>query len=172
MMIYYDRKNDRILLPNGVSILSSFGYAKKIIEGVEIPENVKVFEDEHSIKYDFLNKTEISQSVDVTPPQPDEHQHTEDELEYLLERVSSSERYKNTEKFNDRLSQEIEYFERTLNIRYLLICLKIVDNMKEKGIVWGIGRGSSCASLLCYVLHINDVNPLEYDINFSELSKE
>jgi DNA polymerase III alpha subunit len=44
----------------------------------------------------------------------------------------------------------------------------IIDTFKEKNIVWGIGRGSSCASYILYILGLHCVDPIKFNIPMSE----
>jgi len=44
----------------------------------------------------------------------------------------------------------------------------MVDTFREKNIVWGVGRGSSCASYLLYLIGIHSVDPIKYDIPLDE----
>ena len=44
----------------------------------------------------------------------------------------------------------------------------IVDTFKEAGIVWGVGRGSSCASYILFLLGLHLVDPIKFDISMDE----
>lgn len=169
--MYTDNRNGRVLLKDGTSVLSSFGYARHVLNGT-LPEQAKVLEDYDSLVYDQLNNTKVSIQVNEEDPLPPEHTHTDEQLDYLLQLIVSSPRYQDTDEFNERIEVEIEYFDRSENIIFILKCYDLIQEFKKKGIVWGVGRGSSCASLVCFLLEINDINPLVFDIQFSELSKE
>lgn len=172
--MYTDRKNGRVLLRNGVSMVDSFSLAKKILEGDNGDiENFSVLEDFHSNTYDFLNKTKISNKCEEFFPTPtDQHQHTEAEFEFLYELLINSDRFDDSNEMNERIEIELEFFERTNNILFIIHCVELLAKFKEDGIIWGVGRGSSCASLVFYLLEITDINPLLFNIKFSELSKE
>lgn len=49
---------------------------------------------------------------------------------------------------------------------YFLICWDYVKYAKSRGILVGAGRGSGGASLICYVLRITDIDPIEYKLIF------
>ena len=54
----------------------------------------------------------------------------------------------------------------------LLIYLKyLVDMMRKHGIVWGVGRGSSCASFVLYLMGVHRINSLYYDLPIEEFLK-
>ena len=44
----------------------------------------------------------------------------------------------------------------------------LVDTMRENKIVWGIGRGSSLASFVLFLIGINKVNPLLHNLDIHE----
>ncbi len=49
---------------------------------------------------------------------------------------------------------------------YFLICWDFVKYAKEEGIQVGTGRGSGSGSLVCYLLGITEIDPIEYDLIF------
>lgn len=55
-----------------------------------------------------------------------------------------------------------------LLLKYLIF---LVDTMREKNIIWGVGRGSSVASFILYLIGIHKINPLHYNLNFDEFLK-
>lgn len=72
----------------------------------------------------------------------------------------------------DRVVLEISLFEKT-NLLNLVIYLKyLVDTMNENNIVWGVGRGSSTASYVLYLLGLHLVDPIQYDIPIEEFFKQ
>jgi hypothetical protein len=67
-----------------------------------------------------------------------------------------------------RAGQELlMYFDRDL---FPLLCyLKyLVDVMRDNNIVYGVGRGSSVASFVLYLMGVHRVNSLEYDLDIAE----
>lgn len=170
-MAYYDKPNGRVLLKSGESVFSSFGYARKVMNGESV-DGLFVMSDTHSDKFESLNGVKISSNLVDSDPEPLPHKHTDDEMSELIRHIENSNRFMGTDEELDRISIELEYFIRTLNIPFILECKKLIDKFKEDGIIWGVGRGSSCASYICFLLEINDVNPIKYNIPFNELSKE
>lgn len=47
----------------------------------------------------------------------------------------------------------------------------IVDTMREHNIVWGVGRGSSVASFVLYLIGVHKINSLYYDLSIDEFLK-
>ena len=64
----------------------------------------------------------------------------------------------------------IKFQERGMFI--LLKYLKyLVDTMREHNIVWGVGRGSSVASFVLFLIGIHRINSLYYQISVDEFLK-
>lgn len=62
------------------------------------------------------------------------------------------------------------YQERDMFI--LLQYLKyLVDTMRNNNIVWGVGRGSSVASFVLYLIGVHKINSLYYDLPIEEFLK-
>ena len=53
-------------------------------------------------------------------------------------------------------------------LRYLKY---LVDTMRENNVVWGVGRGSSVASFVLYLLDVHRINSLYYDLSIDEFLK-
>ncbi len=65
---------------------------------------------------------------------------------------------------NDEL---LEFKKRNLYIM-LKTLLFIVDRMREENIVWGVGRGSSVASLVLNKIGIHKIDPLRHKLDYKE----
>jgi DNA polymerase III alpha subunit len=71
----------------------------------------------------------------------------------------------------DRVSLELELFIQH-NMMDLLYYLKyLVDTMRENNIVWGVGRGSSVASYVLYLIGVHKVDSLKYELDIKEFLK-
>jgi len=69
---------------------------------------------------------------------------------------------------NDRLFEELREFE-LRNMTPLLRWLKyLVDTCREKDIVWGVGRGSSVASYVLYLIGVHKIDPIKYNLDWRE----
>lgn len=67
-----------------------------------------------------------------------------------------------------RTGQELLLFQER-NMFPLLQYLKyLVDTMRTHNIVWGVGRGSSVASFVLYLIGVHKINSLYYDIPIEE----
>ena len=64
----------------------------------------------------------------------------------------------------------IKFQERKMFV--LLQYLKyLVDTMRKNNIVWGVGRGSSVASYVLYLLGVHRINSMYYDLDVREFLK-
>ena len=71
-----------------------------------------------------------------------------------------------------RVGHELLLFQEK-NLFPLLCYLKyLVDTMREHNIVWGVGRGSSVASYVLYLIGVHKINSLYYDLPIEEFLKE
>jgi len=53
-------------------------------------------------------------------------------------------------------------------LRYLKY---FVDTMRANNIVWGLGRGSSVASYVLYLIGVHRINSMYYDLDIGEFLK-
>jgi len=68
----------------------------------------------------------------------------------------------------DRVSEELEAFIEH-DMLDLLFCLKyIVDTLRSNNVVWGVGRGSSVASYVLYLLGVHKIDSLKYNLDWRE----
>lgn len=70
-----------------------------------------------------------------------------------------------------RAGEELILFQER-NMFILLQYLKyLVDTMRKHNIVWGVGRGSSVASFVLFLIGIHRINSLHYDLSIDEFIK-
>ena len=61
--------------------------------------------------------------------------------------------------------QKIDFFDALCFLKYF------VDIMRENNIVWGVGRGSSVASYVLYLLGIHKIDSIKYNLSPDEFFK-
>jgi len=70
-----------------------------------------------------------------------------------------------------RVGQELLLYQER-NLFPLLQYLKyFVDTMRSNSVVWGLGRGSSVASYVLYLLGVHKINSMFYDLDIQEFLK-
>lgn len=80
-----------------------------------------------------------------------------DVLEYLLSKCSNDDE-------RERVRQEYELFDRGDLVTIIRLMIYMVDNLRENKILWGVGRGSSVASFIMYLIGIHRINPMKYNL--------
>ena len=67
-----------------------------------------------------------------------------------------------------RVLDEIEEFK-SRNMLDLLRWLKyFVDTCEKEGVIWGVGRGSSVASYVLYLIGVHSIDPIKYNLDWQE----
>jgi len=78
----------------------------------------------------------------------------------------------NTNRKMDRVQSELVLF-RQLNMIPLLRYIKyLVDTMRENKVVWGVGRGSSVASYVLYLIGVHKIDSIKYELDINEFLKQ
>lgn len=72
----------------------------------------------------------------------------------------------------DRLTQELELYRKNDMIPVLKAMKYIVDTMRKHNLVWGVGRGSSVASYVLFLIGIHKIDSIKYNLPINEFFKE
>jgi len=67
-----------------------------------------------------------------------------------------------------RVEEELKAFEERGMEDLLRYMIYLVDFMRENDIVWGVGRGSSVASYVLYLIGVHRINSIQYDLDWRE----
>ena len=89
------------------------------------------------IEFDNKNKLNIDQALKSIPPE-----------------------------VSERAEFELSVIEKMNFAGYFLIIQDFINWGKEKGIIFGPGRGSAAGSIISYALRITEIDPLEYNLLF------
>ena len=128
------------------------GMAKEMIANLQ--------EIEHKVDESILDELELKL------PQFDE---TKGSTELLREKIKIGlkKRCKWNKKYAERIKDEMKVIEYHGFQDYFLMVADYTNWAKEQGIMVGPGRGSGCNCLVNYALHITDVDPILFDLDFS-----
>ncbi len=123
----------------------------------DLLDEMKVVSDHHTITADIEEFHKMRLGAWFMPKE-----YIEFNIEkYVLDQCTNS-------KETQRVKDELMMFEE----RNLIIVLKyikyVVDTMRTNKIVWGVGRGSSLASFVLFLIGINKVNPLLHNLDIHE----
>ena len=81
--------------------------------------------------------------------------------DYILDRCNSTEEYQ-------RAYEELQEFGKRGMYNLLRYMIYLVDFMRENDIVWGVGRGSSVASYVLYLIGVHRINSIQYGLDWRE----
>ena len=119
----------------------------------------------------FLNTWQASSDKSITVQEFD----TENQNSWFM-----PDKYKNldvaeyvlglckTQQELQRVGQELLLFQERDLFNVLRYMKYLVDTMQENNLVWGVGRGSSVASYVLYLLGVHRVNSMFYDLDPNE----
>ena len=68
----------------------------------------------------------------------------------------------------ERVIAELQLFRQHNMIDLLRYLKYLVDTMRENNIVWGVGRGSSVASYVLYLLGVHRIDSMYYELDPAE----
>ena len=114
-----------------------------------LPDNydIEVF---HSVRQSIWHMPEEYKNLDIT--------------QWILDQCKTEEELQ-------RVAQELLLYQER-NLFDLLKFMKyLVDTLRKNNIVWGVGRGSSVASYILYLIGVHKINSLYYDLDIEEFLK-
>jgi len=76
-----------------------------------------------------------------------------------------------TQEQTERVSLELELFIKNDMYEVLHVIKYIVDTLRNNNVVWGVGRGSSVASYVLYLLGVHKVDSIKYKLPIEEFFK-
>lgn len=137
-------------------------------------EDCKKFNDAIKQNFDRLPTISVYQESELTQAEFDE----QNQKQWLMPRDQVHENLVEmlysmceTDEQTNRVSQELELFIQH-NMMDLLFYLKyLVDTMRANNIVWGVGRGSSVASYVLYLIGVHRIDSIKYNLDIKEFLK-
>jgi len=117
--------------------------------------------------------SEIEQLPTVIPPIPGLSEDDEFELKSLCEDgfkrkiLSIPEKAAKESIYRERLDEELGTVLGQRFARYFLLVWELINWCENNDIMVGPGRGSSGGSLICYLLNITKVDPIEFKLVFA-----
>ena len=91
-----------------------------------------------------------------------------DILEQEIDGMTKDEKLKRI----NRTVHELDLFFAYSLSDVLKLMIFIIDTFEKRGIVWGVGRGSSVSSYVLYLLGVHDVDSVEYDLPIEDFLRE
>jgi DNA polymerase-3 subunit alpha len=132
------------------------------IERTDVYENTLRITDDVK-DYDFAENLSL---LPVPKSDPD------DRLVTLCNRALKKRGLDKNERYMKRLQIELDVIKNKNFSSYFLIESDMVGWARKNDIMVGPGRGSAAGSLVCYLLGITQVDPMEYDLLFARFINE
>ena len=146
-MIMRDVKINGVMVEPGVNLETASAYLEQIPELVEVMFTDMAVEEFDQIKQNSWHM-------------PDEYKHM-DIAEYILSLCDSPAQLQRCGE-ELLLFQERNLFDLLRYLRYL------VDTLRSHNMIWGVGRGSSVASYVLYLLGVHKIDSMFYDLDARE----
>lgn len=67
-----------------------------------------------------------------------------------------------------RVGKELLLYQEKGMFKLLCFLVYLVDTMRDNDIVWGVGRGSSVASYVLYLIGVHKIDSIYYDLDVDE----
>lgn len=165
----------------GQSIVSSKTLMNLLLEGRNINNLNVVFDEDIELYQEYQNDLLDKNIVFYEPPEekqsleefhetctqhwlfPKEYQSI-DVLKWLLDKCKNPQE-------EERVQLEYKMYEERDLIMVLRLFIFLVDYMRNHGFIWGVGRGSSVASFILYLIGIHRINSVKYNLDINEYLK-
>lgn len=170
---------DRVLWFDGTNQVTPDRVPGLLLDGVPVNRIVVTELDEDLIQFNNLadegfqtSKVKLDQ-IDMTWDIPKKYR--EINLKpYLLTRLAEFwiKRPEDKVKYSERLVKELEEIQLRGMEMLIKTLIYIIDELKASNTVWGVGRGSSCASLVLFLIGLHKVDPIRFNIPLTEFFHE
>lgn len=67
-----------------------------------------------------------------------------------------------------RVSDELHLYKKLQLLPILRAMIYVINTLRDKNIVWGVGRGSSVSSYILYLIGVHDVDSVKYKLDFKD----
>lgn len=172
--------NDRIIRFDGVSIIEPDMVYDMLLRGVppsklliknfnkDIEEfNARVGETD-SVK--LAHESPITITAEWQLPQKYKSLNIDEFIALKFETFLHTANY--SEKEQDlainRIVDELQQVKQRGMIEFFQTIIYAIDTFKDTEVVWGIGRGSSCASYILFLINVHMIDCIKYNINMDE----
>jgi DNA polymerase III alpha subunit len=171
--------NDRVLWFDGDSSFDPSTLADMVLNGVKLKSGIFVSDVTEEIKqfnlisdYQLVKKTE-NRPFDYSWKIPNKYitLNLRDYLLQLLEDEVVRHKSFTGDEIKARINRvnlELERFYEANMHMLLRTTIFIIDTFKEKNVVWGVGRGSSCSSYILYLVGVHDIDSVLYDLDITD----
>jgi DNA polymerase III alpha subunit len=172
---------DRVLRFDGVSVVAPEMVARLLLLNVQ-PVQIRVTGDAWEIEQFNLNvpDSEVIKHADTPEPikidlrwqLPAEYQDL-DLTERVVDALTARSGELNYTSLDEtraaaRIAKELIEINRRGMQEFMRTVVYVLDTFRKNGVVWGVGRGSSCASYILFLLGLHAVDCLRLDVPLEE----
>ena len=75
-------------------------------------------------------------------------------------------------KRRQRVWDELDLYERLGLTDVLRVLIYVINTLQTHNVVWGVGRGSSVASYVLYLIGVHDIDSVEHDLDITDFLRE
>jgi DNA polymerase III alpha subunit len=116
------------------------------------------------LQQEHLNYPIPPQQVDTTNLFIPYEYKTMDILDWLYQRCPTPE-------IRERVVEELRLFAKHDMISVLKAMKYVVDTLRANNVVWGVGRGSSVASYVLFMIGVHKIDSVKYKLPINEFFK-
>lgn len=91
--------------------------------------------------------------------------------EHVVKLIPHTEDQTDKLEYLNRVEEELALYKARNLYPVLQLMIYIVDTMRKHDVVWGVGRGSSVASYVLYLIGVHKIDSIRYDLNIREFLK-
>lgn len=147
--------------PSQVPKLFMLGVNPEQINVTNISDDVEKFNLRSDIKLELIS--DDIHEINFDWNLPDEYKNL-DIYDYIASKIEHTA----DERIVDRVVKELSEIKKRGLENLIRTIIYVIDTFKRKQVVWGVGRGSSCASYILYLLGLHCVDPIKYNIPMDE----
>ena len=171
---------DRVLRFDGVSVVHPDHVAWALSRGLQ-PSQLRVTEEDEDV-LSFNQQVIESERLRLAEPEPidinmvwqlpkayldlDLYQRVVDEFSARLPSLGYTPEQE--EQAAIRIQAEMSEIVRRGMVEFTKTIIYILDTFRKNNIVWGVGRGSSCASYVLFILGLHVVDCIKLDVPLTE----
>lgn len=166
----------RIIITEDQAFTALYNNTVKSLNDINLEDNSVINQFNHAVENnaDNLPTLKILKDLEISIKDfdqdnqknwfiPEEYKEF-DIIDFLLSQTQNEEQYQ-------RVITELELFIQYNMLEVLIYIKYLVDTMRGNKIVWGVGRGSSVASYILYLIGIHKIDSLKYNLDIHEFLK-
>lgn len=173
---------DRRLRFDGVSVIHPDRLAAALLLGVhppqlrltELSEEVQLFND--NAPEQLLEDTLEPVTLDFSWKLPETHLNMDLVATIVARAVDRLKTLNYSPALHaaacERIQAEVDEIQLRGMVEFFKTIIYILDTFQQKGVVWGVGRGSSCASYVLFILGLHSVDCVRYNVPMEEFFHE